>query len=122
MPENEEDPTSETPKPAPAAQPPPQQGVVLNTSKVFGFGKDLLTLCVIPLFLWGVKLEVGNAQRDLLIAQQEKEIARLEARIKEAEDIDKGVQANNLKLAVLEGKLDTANGRLGEITALLREW
>jgi len=116
-----------TPKPAPTAAPPAPaqpaqpQGVVINTAKMYGLGKDLLTLCVIPLLLWGVKLEVSNAQRDLQIEHLETEIERLERRVEDAEDIDKGVQANALKLATLEGKLDTANGRLHEITTLLRD-
>jgi len=82
--------------------------------------KDVLTILVIPLFLWGVKLEVGNAKRDLLIEQQKVEITRLEARIDDNADIDDKVQANALKLVQLEGKVDTANGRLDEIKALLR--
>lgn len=107
--------------PAAPATPSGSSGDSVNTTKVWGLAKDVLALLVIPLLLWGVKLEVGNAQRDLLIEQQEKEITKLEARVKDAESIDDGVQANALKLAVLEGKIDTANGRLSEITALLRD-
>jgi len=82
--------------------------------------KDVLVILVIPLFLWGVKLEVGNAQRDKELEYQEEKIERLESELKEAQDIDKGVQANALKLVQLEGKLDTANGRLDDIKDLLR--
>jgi len=98
--------------------PPPQRPVA---SKAWGWMKDVLVLLVIPLFLWGVKLEVGNAQRDKELEYQEEKIERLEAELKEAQDIDKGVQANSLKLVQLEGKLDTANGRLDDIKDLLRD-
>ena len=86
---------------------------------MFQWAKDILVILVIPSLLWIVKLEVGNAQRDLMIAQQEGEIQRLEERMSEFKDIDSRVQANALQLARLEGKLDTANGRLDEIRTIL---
>lgn len=95
-------------------------GGSVNVTKAWGLLKDVLVVLVIPLMLWGVKLEVGNAQRDLQIEQLGKDLDRLRSDVEEAQDIDKGVQANALKLAVLEGKIDTANGRLSEITTLLR--
>lgn len=88
--------------------------------KMWGYVKDLLVILVIPGFLWVVKLEVNNARQDLLIEQQKAEIARLEVRINDNADIDDKVQQNALKLVQLEGKIDTANGRLDEIKALLR--
>lgn len=97
-----------------------EPNIPVNLTKAWSFGKDLLTLAVIPLLGWGVKLEVGNAQRDMLIQQQAVEISRLEDRVKEAEQIDRGVHENTLKLVRLEGKLDTANGRLHDIQVLLR--
>lgn len=103
------------------AKPSEDPGGGVLTSKAWGIAKDVLSLLVIPLFVWGVKLEVGNAQRDLQIEQLQKDLDRLRADVEEAQDIDKGVQANALKLAVLEGKIDTANGRLSEITTLLRD-
>ncbi len=87
--------------------------------KAWSWGKDILVLLVVPVLIWTVKLEVGNAQRDLLIAQSEAEMTRLESRIGEMKDIDVRVQQNALQLARLEGKLDTANGRLDEIRNLL---
>ena len=83
------------------------------------WAKDILVLLVIPALLWTVKLEVGNAQRDLILSQYQEETVRLEARFSEIKEIDGRVQANALQLARLEGKLDTANGRLDEIRALL---
>jgi len=88
-------------------------------SKALQYGKDILVILVIPLLVWIVKLETGNAQRDLLLQQSMSEVARLEVRIGEIRDIDQRVQENALQLARLEGKLDTANGRLDEIRAIL---
>jgi hypothetical protein len=90
-------------------------------SKALQYGKDILVILVIPLLVWIVKLETGNAQRDLLLQQSMSEVARLEVRIGEIRDIDQRVQENALQLARLEGKLDTANGRLDEIRSILLE-
>lgn len=84
----------------------------IDVGKAWGYAKDVLALAVIPLFLWGVKLEVGNALRDERISQ-------LQAQIAEAQDIEKSVQGNSLSLVRLEGKIDAANGRLDEIKSLL---
>ena len=83
------------------------------------WGKDVLVLLIFPVLIWTIKLEIGNAERDLLIAHTDTEIMRLEDRIGEMKDIDNRVQENALQLARLEGKLDTANGRLDEIRNLL---
>lgn len=91
-----------------------------SAAKVWGYARDLLSICVIPLLLWGIKLEVGNAQRDFQIEQLGKDIVRLEARVEKNSDIEEKVTALALKQASLEGKLDTANGRLNEIKDLLR--
>lgn len=90
-------------------------------TKALQWARDILVLLVIPALLWIVKLETGNAQRDLLLQQSRDEVARLEERIGEIRDIDVRVQENALHLARLEGKLDTANGRLDEIRSILLE-
>lgn len=92
-----------------------------STTKALQWGKDILVILVIPSLLWIVKLETENAQRDMLLQQSNSEIARLEERIEEIRDIDQRVQENALHLARLEGKLDTANGRLDEIRSILLE-
>lgn len=100
----------------------------INATKAWGYAKDVLSIAVIPLVIWGIKLEVGNAQRDLKIDQLQEEnrnlksedIARLERRIDDNANIDDKVQALALKQATFEGKLDTALGRMDEIKALLR--
>lgn len=106
----------------PPAEPPPPRSITatMTPAKAWGWTKDLLVIAIIPLVGWIVKLEVGNAQRDLRLEQLVADLDRIEERVEENEDIDKGVQANALKLVQLEGKLDTANGRLDEIRDLLR--
>ena len=91
------------------------------TSKALQGGKDILVILVIPLMIWIVKLETGNAQRDLRLQQSVDEVDRLEVKIGEIRDLDHRVQENALQLARLEGKLDTANGRLDEIRSILLE-
>jgi hypothetical protein len=107
-------------QPVAAAPPVKEHEMQVSAGKAFGVAKDIAALLVIPAFLWIIKLEVGNAERDLLISRQTEQIDDLEVEVGEAKDIEDGVQANSLKLAVLEGKLDTANGRLGEVVSLLR--
>jgi len=88
-------------------------------SKALQWGRDILVILVIPALIWIVKLETGNAQRDLMLSQSRDEVSRLEGRIAEIQDIDERVHENALQLARLEGKLDTANGRLDEIRSIL---
>lgn len=78
------------------------------------WAKDVLVILVIPLLLWIIKLEVGNAQQDLQIAQ-------LQEQMEDIKEIDNRVQQNAVHLARLEGKIDTANGRLDEIRSMLLE-
>ncbi len=98
----------------------PDPEPTISTSKAWGILKDMATVLVIPACLWIIKLEVSNAERDLKIAEANRDLSDLEADFKEAQTINKTVQEQALKLAVLEGKLDTANGRLVEIQSLLR--
>jgi hypothetical protein len=78
------------------------------------WAKDVLVILVFPLMLWAVRLEVGNAQQDL-------KIIRIEQDLTDVNDIDTRVQQNAVQLARLEGKIDTANGRLDEIRTMLLE-
>lgn len=88
--------------------------------KVIEYAKDILSLLVIPLLLWGMKLEVGNAERDLRIGQQTLEISRLETQLKETNILHEKIAQLTLKQGLLEGKMDAANGRLDEIKDILR--
>lgn len=89
-------------------------------SRTWNLLKDLASVLMIPAFAWIIKLESNNAERDLHIQNLRQDVVEMEAEIKETDEIRKTVQEQALKLAVLEGKLDTANGRLLEIQDLLR--
>ena len=91
-----------------------------NSKELIDYLKDILTFLIIPSLLWILKLEVGNAQRDLILDQKSDDIQRLEQKIVEFKDIDVRVQQNAIQLARLEGKLDAANDRLAEIRDLLQ--
>ena len=91
----------------------------MNLNKAWSVGKDLLTLLMIPAMGWLIKLEVANAERDLHIKALQEDVIELRADIAEAASIDDKVQANSIQLVRLEGKLDTANGRLDDIKSLL---
>jgi hypothetical protein len=85
-----------------------------GATKWVPWAKDVLVILVIPLMVWIIKLEVGNAQQDLRISQ-------LQQQMQEIGEIDNRVQQNAVQLARLEGKIDTANGRLDEIRSMLLE-
>lgn len=81
---------------------------VSEPMKVWALAKDLLILAIIPLLGWVIKIEVGNAQRDLQIQQLNQgstKVAELDAR----------VQANALQMARLEEKMDAIKTRLDGI-------
>lgn len=73
----------------------------------------ILSILVIPLLLWGVKLEISQAVQDTKIAQMTTELAAAKA-------IEKGVSANTITLGRVEEKLDATNRRLDDIKADLR--
>tara|TARA_Y100000310_G_scaffold342380_1_gene445411 strand:- start:394 stop:651 length:258 start_codon:yes stop_codon:yes gene_type:complete len=73
----------------------------------------IMSVLVIPLILWGVKLEVRNAVQDTEIAQLKKDL-------EEVDGINKEVQTNSKTLGRLEEKLNAANSNLKEIKGLLR--
>ena len=76
--------------------------------------KDILTILIVPLILWGVKLEVT-------LAVQAEKISGLEEEIGEARGMSNTIQSNTVQLATLSAKLDSANDSLDQIkSALLR--
>ncbi len=74
----------------------------------------VLSILVIPLILWGVKLEVNNA------VQTEK-ISRMETELVAAKAISTGVSENKMQLGRMEEKLNAANENLKEIKGLVRD-
>lgn len=75
--------------------------------------KSLLCILVIPLILWGVKLEVSNA----VMAQ---DIERLKVDAQKVSDIERTVQKNNVTLAQLRERIEAANATLQDIKEILR--
>lgn len=76
--------------------------------------KTVLCILVIPLVLWGVKLEVNNAVTN-------ETIERMEREIKKAEDTRVIVEQNRITLAQLKERIDSANETLKDIKDILRD-
>lgn len=76
--------------------------------KIWGMSKDILTLAIVPLVGWVIKIEVGNAQRDVQIQQLGVSAAHVQ-------ELDSRVQQNAILMARMEEKLDAANRRLDGI-------
>jgi hypothetical protein len=103
----------ETPPPAPHALAPAPAPVLPTPGKWTDFAFKVLSVLVIPLLLWGVKLQVGQAVQDTKIETLESEVAAAKA-------IKAGVQANTVTLGRVEEKLNGTNARLDEIRTDLR--
>ena len=76
--------------------------------------KDVLCVLVIPLMLWGVKLEVNHA---VMVETME----RMESDIERANETRSIVQQNRVTLAQLKERIDNANETLKDIKDLLRQ-
>ena len=85
-------------------------------NKIWTYIKDGLVLAVIPLLIWGIRLEVT-------LAVQEEKLNVALSGIQEAsgsdKDISRLVQTNSNQLTALNGKIDVANARLDAIKDLL---
>ena len=80
----------------------------------FDHFKTFLCVLVIPLTIWGIKLEVNNA----VMAQS---IDNLQTDVRELNDIEAVVQENSLALAQLRERIEHANQTLQDIKSLLRD-
>ncbi len=76
--------------------------------------KTVLCILVIPVVLWGIKLEVNNAVTN-------ETIERMEREIKKAEDTRVIVEQNRITLAQLKERIDSANDTLKDIKDILRD-
>lgn len=74
----------------------------------------ILSVLVIPLLLWGVKLEVKNAVQDA-------EIAQLQTDLEEATSISSEVEAQGRAFVEMKTELKYTNKTLDEIKILLKE-
>ena len=84
------------------------------TSKFFDIAMKVLSALVIPLIIWGVKLEVTNAIQDERISEIQEDVDKLS-------DVTDAVQKNSLALVRLEGKLDNVDEKIDEVKKLLRD-
>ena len=75
--------------------------------------KTFLSILVIPLIIWGIKLEVNNAVMVETIEQMESDI-------KKANETTSIVQQNRITLAQLKERVDNANETLKDIKDILR--
>jgi hypothetical protein len=80
----------------------------------FDHFKTVLSILVIPMMLWGVKLEVNNAVMTETIEQMEDEI-------KKANETRIIVEQNRITLAQLKERIDSANDTLKDIKDILRD-
>lgn len=84
-----------------------------SSSKFFDIALKVLSGLVIPLIIWGVKLEVKNAIQDERISELQEDLDKLA-------DVTDTVQKNTLTLVRLEGKLDNVDEKIDEVKKLLR--
>jgi len=85
-----------------------------GASKFFDVAMKVLSGLVIPLIIWGVKLEVNNAIQDERITELQEDLDKLS-------DITNSVQNNSIALVRLEGKLDNVDEKIDEVKKLLRD-
>jgi len=83
-----------------------------STAKFFDVAVKVLSALVVPLILWGVKLEVTNAIQDERIAEVQEDLDKLSK-------ITVSVQSNSIALVRLEGKIDNVNSKIDEVKKLL---
>lgn len=85
-----------------------------NTLSKFADGAfKVLSVVVLPLVLWGIKLEVSNAILHERITEVQEDLDKFT-------DITNSVQKNTLALVRLEGKIDNVNEKIDEVKKLLR--
>ena len=72
----------------------------------------VLSGLVLPLIVWGVRLEVTNAIQNERISELQRDFDNLA-------DVTDSVQKNSLALVRLEGKLDNVNEKINEVKTLL---
>jgi hypothetical protein len=85
-----------------------------SANKFVDVAMKVLSGLVIPLIVWGVKLEVKNAIQDERIFEVQEDLDKLS-------DVTNSVQANSLALVRLEGKIDAVDGKIDEVKKLLRD-
>jgi hypothetical protein len=110
-----------------------------KNSKIWDWAFKILSILIIPVVLWGVRLEVRIAVMDAEHTNSASKISdvktELQARIVKLENdmekklkaavdtsraVETGMQENKVTLGRMEGKLDGINKDIDEIKGLLR--
>lgn len=84
-----------------------------HSFKLVDVALKILSLLVLPLIMWGVRLEVRNAIQDERISELQNDLTKLA-------NVTETVQKHTLTLVRLEGKLDNVNEKIDEVKKLLR--
>lgn len=74
----------------------------------------ILSVLVIPLIFWGVRLEVNTALHDERIAEMQADLVRLS-------NVTVQVQTMNVSLVRLEEKITNVDGKIRDVERLLRD-
>ena len=112
------------------------------TTKFPEWGWKILSILVIPVIGWGVKLEVNRAVQNTNVAALQKtveadalrvtaleqslvvqaeRVKALQADLQEAKGMQTAIVTNTLALGKLEVKIDGVSANLGEIKTILRQ-
>jgi hypothetical protein len=74
----------------------------------------VLSALVIPLMIWGLRLEVTNAIQDERISEMQEDLDKLS-------NLTTSVQDQALALVRLEGKIDNVDTKIDEVKKLLNK-
>jgi hypothetical protein len=80
----------------------------------FDHFKTILCILVVPMMIWGVKLEVNNAVMS-------ENVERMESDIEKTNKTRMIVEQNRIALAQLRERIDSANETLKDIKNILRD-
>jgi hypothetical protein len=119
--------------------------VTAKTNKILEWLRWVLSALVIPVIIWGITIETGNAVQNERISELSKykeehgketdarietlernldvkaeQIKRLQDDLKEARSMQTAIQVNTVALGKLEVKIDAVYRSLTEITKALR--
>tara|TARA_B100000925_G_C21897849_1_gene425793 strand:+ start:529 stop:819 length:291 start_codon:yes stop_codon:yes gene_type:complete len=88
-----------------------------SSSNYWSYIKDGLTLLVVPLLMWGIRLETTIAVQKETVSRLEKKVEENETAMKTIEDT---VQANSIQLVKLDSKMDSMAEKVDDIKELLQ--
>ena len=87
-----------------------------STPNYWSYIRDGLALLVLPLLVWGIKLEITMAVQNEQLSRLEQKVAENETAMK---TIEKTVMQNSIQLVKLDGKMDSMTEKVDDIKELL---